>query len=282
MKQASYLEVRAEVRYWEDATVQGVEDVDGTRIPLRDGIHWKPVVRLADGAIQDWPAGVTASIHYKVCDQGEYWLLDAQRQRIAKWRSDYVPDDILCRREGGYGDYLIFEVGPEGKIVGWKAPEINEAEWEPLEAAPAEEAQAMPDEEVSMLLQAALLARSLALEQDLPPFHTLDALHPAQDPLHDRLSQASRRDLYTAQRSYGIHLGGVRMAVRRPEAEDVRTLILPGKTGYHVLVLAQPAAALYAVESDQPRLMRVFPCLNHDQLARITRGEVDDLEGVCL
>lgn len=35
--QARYLEVCAQVRYWEDATVNGAEDADGTLIPAPCG-----------------------------------------------------------------------------------------------------------------------------------------------------------------------------------------------------------------------------------------------------
>lgn len=166
-----YIEVRAEVRYWEDATVNGTEDADGTLIPRRNGDLWCPVIRLSDGVILDWPAGVCASIHYKVCDQGEYWLLDAQRVRIAKRLSDYVPDSLLCPKESGDGDYIIFDVDSQGKIIGWSRPEIAEEEWKrisqeaPKESLlPADEKASVPekeepeplllaDEEVSALLQ---------------------------------------------------------------------------------------------------------------------------------
>lgn len=34
---AQYIQVSAQVRYWEDASVNGVFDDDGTLIPLRTG-----------------------------------------------------------------------------------------------------------------------------------------------------------------------------------------------------------------------------------------------------
>lgn len=128
----AYIEVRAEVRYWEDATVNGVEDSDGSLVPLRDGYLWAPVIRLCDGAVMDWPASTEASIHYKVCDQGEYWLLDEARNRVAKWASYYVPDEFLCHGDDGYGDYIIFRVGADGKIENWRTPGIDPSEWNPL------------------------------------------------------------------------------------------------------------------------------------------------------
>ena len=38
--QATYIEVSAEVRYWEDATINGTEDTDGTLTPLRKDACW--------------------------------------------------------------------------------------------------------------------------------------------------------------------------------------------------------------------------------------------------
>ncbi len=128
----AYIEVRAEVRYWEDATVNGAEDSDGKLIPLRDGELWVPVIRLSDGVVMDWPDGFEADIHYKVCDQGEYWLLDEARTRVAKWASYYVPDEFLCHGDNGYGDYIIFRVDADGKIVNWRTPCIDPAEWKTL------------------------------------------------------------------------------------------------------------------------------------------------------
>lgn len=129
MNQAKYLEVQAGVRYWEDAAVNGCEDTDGVLIPCRNGDLWAPVIRLEDGQIIDWPEGKKANIHYKVCDAGEYWLLDADKARVAKWRSHYVPNELLCVGDNGYGDYIILKVGADGKITGWLAPNMDESEW---------------------------------------------------------------------------------------------------------------------------------------------------------
>ena len=121
----SYIEISAGVRYWEDATIGGQEDTDGTLIPFRKGDCWCPVIRLSDGVVMDWPTGVTADIHYKVCDAGEYWILDDGRQRIAKWGGYYVPNDFLCHGDQGYGDYIILEIDSGGVIKGWRSPAIE-------------------------------------------------------------------------------------------------------------------------------------------------------------
>ncbi len=122
---AIYIEVSARVRYWEDASVNDVEDVNGTLVPARTGDVWAPTIRLTDGAVMGWPQGTTADIHYKVCDEGEYWLLDDERRRLAKWAGFYVPDDFLCHGDDGSGDYIIFKVDANGLIEQWQPPTIK-------------------------------------------------------------------------------------------------------------------------------------------------------------
>lgn len=120
----TYIEVRAVIRYWEDAIIDGEEDTDGKLIPFRKGASWCPVIRLSDGCVMDWPDGMTADIHFKVCDEGQYWLLDEKRQRIAKWTNDYVPNDFLCHGDQGHGDYIIFSVRGDGFIKTFAKPTI--------------------------------------------------------------------------------------------------------------------------------------------------------------
>ena len=129
-----WLQVDAEVRYWEDATVNGDEDTEGDLIPLKQGNRWVPVIRLADGFIAGWPQGVSADIHYKVCDQGEYFLINAALQRVSKYRSYYVTD-MLSVGDDGYGDYIILKVNGDGFIEGWTRPVIDEEMWEPIDRA---------------------------------------------------------------------------------------------------------------------------------------------------
>lgn len=129
---AAFLIVEAGVRYWEDATVNGKEDTEGTLIPLRKGDLWAPVIELATGQIRDWPQGTTADIYYKVCDAGEYFLADAKGNRLCKCGGHYVPDSLLCVGDNGYGDYIILTVAEDGKIAGWSKPDLDLEEWEGL------------------------------------------------------------------------------------------------------------------------------------------------------
>jgi hypothetical protein len=73
---------------------------------------------LAAGRIIGWPQGTTADIHYKVCDDGIYELLDEHRNTVAK-REGYVIG-MMCPERNGYGDYIIMKVGPDGVIANWK------------------------------------------------------------------------------------------------------------------------------------------------------------------
>lgn len=135
-KVAKYIEVDAGVEYWEDAIVNGVEDADGSRIPFRDSGRWKLVIDLDEGRVVGWPRGVVADVHYKVCDDGEYHLLDANRLRIGTWEDYYVPDAFLCHGEKGCGDYIIMHIDSDGLIEGWTRPDVNLSEWPVFGRAP--------------------------------------------------------------------------------------------------------------------------------------------------
>ena len=136
LDRASHIEIEAEVRYWEDASVNGLIDEDGSRIFGRQGHLWKVRIELTDGIVQDWPPDETAQIHYKVCDQGLYWLTDESGNRLAKWRGSYVPSDFLSHGSEGFGDYIILNIEFGGLIAGYRTPRINPEQWEVLEPAP--------------------------------------------------------------------------------------------------------------------------------------------------
>lgn len=128
-----YIKAEAEVRYWEDAYVNGVEDEDGSLIPLREGNLWVPIIDLETGEVIGWPKGTTADIHYKVCDQGEYFFLDENFKKIAKYDSDYVPDRFFCFGEDrGYGDYMIMKINENGFIEDFKQGFIEKDQWDYL------------------------------------------------------------------------------------------------------------------------------------------------------
>ena len=129
-QQFKTLIVQARVRYWEDAEINGISDEEGGLIPFKEGDSWNPIIDLTTGKIKDWPADKHADIHFKVCDAGEYWLGDADGNRLAKWRDHYVPDDFLAVGDDGYGDYIIMRVNCDGQIEGWEFPEIDIEQWD--------------------------------------------------------------------------------------------------------------------------------------------------------
>lgn len=133
-RDAKFFEAEAGVRYWEDATVNGIEDEDGSRIPCRKGDAWCPTIEIATGKIVGWPAGVVADVHYKVCDDVRYWLLNEAGERIAEM-DGYVPGDFLCHGDNGYGDYIILEIGGDGQIANYQRPAIVRDEWNELSPA---------------------------------------------------------------------------------------------------------------------------------------------------
>ena len=125
----THLSIKVKPRYWEDATVNGVEDEEGFLIPLRLFDIWRIVIDIKTGRINDWPYGKKASIHYKVCDDGEYWLTNADLEPIFKLNDSYVPD-FLSIGDNGCGDYIILEIDEEGNIDGWRTPDVTMDEWE--------------------------------------------------------------------------------------------------------------------------------------------------------
>lgn len=115
--EVTHLHAICGVRYWEDASVNGVEDQDGTLIPFRDGDAWKPIIDLDSGVVVGWPQGTTASVHYKVCDDGTYELRGPDGKIVSEING-YVPS-IMCPEGNGYGDYVIMKIDEHGKIGGW-------------------------------------------------------------------------------------------------------------------------------------------------------------------
>ena len=127
-KEVKTLLVRAGVRYWEDATVNGVEDEEGKLIPCRTGDNWCPEIDIENGIITNWIKGIEANIHYKICDDGTYTLCDENNTAVLI-KDGYVPD-IMCPEGEGYGDYIIMHVDENGKISNWKTDieDFNEEE----------------------------------------------------------------------------------------------------------------------------------------------------------
>ncbi len=109
------------VDHWEDGTVDGIEDTEGSLIPCRNGDRWQVDIDLASGRITNWTPGVVAKVHYKVCDDGIYSLLD-EHGNVVVQIDGYVPAIMAPADEDhGFGDYVVMTIGPDGVIESWKA-----------------------------------------------------------------------------------------------------------------------------------------------------------------
>lgn len=114
----------ARVRYWEDATVNGVEDTkDGLNIPCKAGHIWSPIIEIETGRILNWEQGKIAEVHYKVCDAGNYILKDADDNTVLSI-DGYVPS-VLCPADNRYGDYIIMLINEDGFIDGWECSALD-------------------------------------------------------------------------------------------------------------------------------------------------------------
>lgn len=117
--EVSTLKASIGVRYWEDGNVNGMDDSDDDpQMPMIKNGRWELSIDLMTGVIDGWPAGTVASVHYKVCDDGEYALLAEDGTEVAR-KEGYVPE-MLAPSGNGYGDYVIMDIGPDGKISQWR------------------------------------------------------------------------------------------------------------------------------------------------------------------
>lgn len=129
--EAKFLKVDAGVRYWEDAEVNGRSDnenpptipcaefVDNkNHILIGQNYRWRPLIDIDTGQIVNWKKGTTANIHYKVCDDFQCDILDADMVVIESY-SGYVPK-VMCPADDGFGDYIFMDVDKNGFIQGWK------------------------------------------------------------------------------------------------------------------------------------------------------------------
>lgn len=119
-KNCEYVLCSIGVRYWEDATVNGVEDTEqGDNIPCKEDDFWNIKIDVDTGIIQDWDNTKEANIHYKSCDSNLFEFLDDKGEKIADY-DGYVPEFLECTGEYGYGDYVLLEIEKSGQIKNWQ------------------------------------------------------------------------------------------------------------------------------------------------------------------
>lgn len=137
--EVKFLKVDATVRYWQDSYINGTKDYDceeetnEPQMPCAEYIgeqnrtfraydwHWKPIIDIDNGRIINWADGITASIHYKVCDEFSCDFIDDGNNVIYSYEG-YVPR-CMCPKENGYGDYIIMDIDGNGFIQNWR-PEL--------------------------------------------------------------------------------------------------------------------------------------------------------------
>ena len=113
------LQVKADVRYWEDSEINGENDSkDGDNVPCKVNGNWCPEIDIEIGKIINWEQGKTAEIHYKVADGCGWELKDENGLVVLSLEDGYVPD-TLCPKESGYGDYIIMDIDENGMISDW-------------------------------------------------------------------------------------------------------------------------------------------------------------------
>lgn len=114
------------VRYWDDAVVNGQpDDGDTPKIPCAvksdcGDYYWKPVIDIETGQILNWQQGVTANVHYKVCDEFACKVMGriAGVTNLIKDYEGYVPD-FMCPKEEPDGDYIVMDIDENGYIKDW-------------------------------------------------------------------------------------------------------------------------------------------------------------------
>ena len=120
------------VRYWEDTDVNGQsDDGDVPKIPCavksadNGSYYWKPIIYIETGQILNWQQGVTANVHYKVCDEFACKVIE-QRAGVTNLIKDYegyVPD-FMCPSGEPDGDYIVMDIDGNGYIKDWCSADV--------------------------------------------------------------------------------------------------------------------------------------------------------------
>lgn len=136
------LKISAGVRYYEDAEVNGVDDISfeeqerglKPRVPCvvedlneknpEEVWKWCPEIDAETGIILNWEKGTKANVHYKVCDECEIdYIVDGEK--VCDNDGYYYCPSFLCPDEEGYGDYIIMTINENGQIENWSVADVN-------------------------------------------------------------------------------------------------------------------------------------------------------------
>jgi len=115
--------VETDIRFVKiDVNIRHEEDFPKD-FPFRHGSTWSLTIDIDSGVILDWPQGVSGDLYMKVCDEGSYYLFDADMNQVGAIASGYVPNDLI---PGDYGDYIGLEIDATGKVTNWpKHPNLD-------------------------------------------------------------------------------------------------------------------------------------------------------------
>jgi hypothetical protein len=78
---------------------------------------WVACVEIETGIIEGWKQGYKNSLFAKVVDQGNYYLMDADKN-IVEVLNGYAPNKLIPPTNG-FGDYIELEINKNGKITNW-------------------------------------------------------------------------------------------------------------------------------------------------------------------
>ena len=122
-----FIKLSVEPRYWEDGSLNNIELDDEMYFPGKNGKILELIIDVKTGEVLNWPLGNIASIHFKVCDAGTYYLLDENGFVLYTREDNYVPSG-LCHGDSGFGDYIIFSVNSDGFIENY-IEKISKNDW---------------------------------------------------------------------------------------------------------------------------------------------------------
>lgn len=118
------IEVRANVRYWEDSKYNGeYDDANNPLMPCVIKDAWCLIIDIDNGRILNWQEGVKANIHYKVCDEFYCKVMD-DLLNVVKEYDGYVPS-FMYPKENGCGDYIIMDIDENGYICDWDKNKVE-------------------------------------------------------------------------------------------------------------------------------------------------------------
>lgn len=132
MKNAVFFHAIVEPKNWNRAYFCEVCDVDGSITPFRKGSQWEVTIDIQNGIVLDWPEDEFGEIHYRIEKAGQYFLLDANKNPIAKFIHRCVPNEFLHHPGEGWGESINLVVCTDGVISQYQKPTIDPKDWEVL------------------------------------------------------------------------------------------------------------------------------------------------------